>query len=49
MTAEQWEVDKTMREYEEYGERVQSYLLFLMGGMSGLSQYKNVLRRHPGK
>lgn len=41
MTAEQWDkVDKTMSEYEEYGERVQSYLLFLMGGMSGLSQYE---------
>ena len=40
-TAEPWDkVNEAMREYEEYGERVQSYVLFLMGGMSGLSQYE---------
>ncbi len=32
MTKEQWRViDKALKEYEEYGRRVQEYLLFLLG------------------
>ena len=32
MTKEQWRViDKALKEYEEYGSRVQEYLLFLLG------------------
>ena len=35
MTKEQWVIiDNALKEYEEYGRKVQEYLVFLMGGHS---------------
>lgn len=48
----QWDkVDEHMKAYERYEKGVQRYLLFLMGGMSGLSQYEIQKRfeEAPGK
>lgn len=45
MTTEQHDkVDKAMKEYEKYERKVQRYILFLMGGMRGLTQEKRYKR-----